>query len=119
AREGIVFGEARELVPVVVDGVDEAVVGTRQRPLELEVVGRIGEDEVDALVRQAAQPGETIVEDDPIEGHGGPVHPTRRRGRPGTRDLDPGRGADGTGTRNTHVVFTGYATDEPDHADDR
>src|SRR5690606_26737451 len=98
--EGIVFGKARELVPVVVDGVDEAVVRARQRPLELEIVGRIGEDEIDAFIRQTAQPGDAIVEDDAVDGDG-PVHPTRRRGRPGTRDLDPGRGADGTGTRNT------------------
>ena len=39
--------KSANLSQVVVDPVDHALVGTRQRALELEVVGRIGEDEID------------------------------------------------------------------------
>ena len=52
AGEGVIFGEGRELVPVVVDGIDEAVVGPAQIAAELEIIGRIGEDQIDAGRRQ-------------------------------------------------------------------
>jgi hypothetical protein len=102
ARERVVIGKARELVPVVVNRIDDALIGARQRVLELQVIGRIGEDEVDALGRQALERGDAIAEDDLIEWKGRTPHPRRRRGPPGTRDLDPGGGAGGPGTRGTH-----------------
>jgi hypothetical protein len=44
--ERVVVGKALELVPVVVDGIDLALVGPGEALLELQVVGRIGEDEI-------------------------------------------------------------------------
>ena len=51
AREGVVVGEARELVPLVVDAVDARIVGPHEVGGELQIVGRVGEDEIDACVR--------------------------------------------------------------------
>ena len=48
AGEMVVFGEAAELVPVFFDAVDPAVVGPVQVAAQLQVVGRVGEDEIDA-----------------------------------------------------------------------
>ena len=48
AREGIVFGKGSEAIPIVVDRVDKALVGPRQASRKLEIVRRIGEDEIDA-----------------------------------------------------------------------
>ena len=64
AREGIIGGKAGEFVPIVVDGVDDALVGPRQRRFELKVIGRIGEDEIDAGVGQARQLFEAIADED-------------------------------------------------------
>lgn len=59
--EGIVVGEGREFVPIVVDGVDHARVGAGQFPLELKVVGRVGENEINAAGRQTAKGSEAIT----------------------------------------------------------
>ena len=55
AGEGVVSGEIGEFVPVVVDRIDDALVGARQRAFELKIVGRIGEDEIDASLGQAGR----------------------------------------------------------------
>ena len=47
-REGVILGEGREAIPVVVDRVDHALVGARQASRKLQIVGRISEDEIDA-----------------------------------------------------------------------
>ena len=52
AGKGVVGCEAVELVPVVVDRVDLGLVGAEQFAVELKIVGRVGEDDVDRLVRQ-------------------------------------------------------------------
>ena len=54
AGELVVLGEAGELVPVVIDGIDFGLVGTAQFVLELQVVGRVGEDQVGAAIGQGA-----------------------------------------------------------------
>ncbi len=64
--EAVVGFERRELVPVVVDRVDLGVVGTQQLAAELEIVGGVGEHEVDRLLGQARQRLEAIALDDPI-----------------------------------------------------
>src|ERR1700735_136617 len=46
ARERVVFGEIGEFVPGIVHPIDHALVGTRHRAFELEIVRRIGEDEI-------------------------------------------------------------------------
>ena len=74
AGEAVVIGEARELVPVVVDGVDEALVRARQRLFELQIVGRIGEDHVHALGRELRQRRDAIAEKDLVERRG-PAEP--------------------------------------------
>jgi len=66
AREGVVVGEASELVPFVVDAIDARVVGTEQVGGELEIVGRVGEDEIDSSLGQAPQGLEAVVDDDAI-----------------------------------------------------
>ena len=50
--EVVIFLEGAELVPVVGDTVDLGIVRTLQIALQLQVIGRIGEDEIDALRRQ-------------------------------------------------------------------
>ncbi len=109
ARERVVVREARELVPVVVDRIDETLVRAREPALELEVVGRIGEDEIDALGRQLLQRRNAVADEDVVDGEGGgderrgfEPRPRSRRDLPGTRDLNPGGGAGGPGTRGTH-----------------
>src|SRR5262249_41032337 len=65
--ELVVGGEAAELVPVVVDTVDEAVVGPEQLVTELKVIRRIGGDEIDADLRQRAEDLDAIADDDLVE----------------------------------------------------
>ena len=67
AGEAVVFGEAGELVPMVVDGVDLGIVGTVQLALELKVVGRIGEDEIGAAVGQRPHAFHAIAFDHAID----------------------------------------------------
>ena len=64
AGEIVVGGEARELVPVVVDRVDARIVGTLEVALQLQVIGRIGEDQVDALRRQLRHLGDAVADQD-------------------------------------------------------
>src|SRR3546814_17483946 len=69
AGEVVVDGEAVELVPGVVDGVDPAVVGAQQLALELEIVGRVREDHVDRGLRHGLHPGNAVALPDPILMH--------------------------------------------------
>ncbi len=46
--ELVVGGKARELVPVVVDRIDVGIVGALEVVRELEIVGRVGENQIDA-----------------------------------------------------------------------
>ena len=98
----VVVGEARELVPVVVDGVDQRLVRPRQRAFELQIVGRVGEDQVDAGVGKLRQLGDAVADEDLVEGESEMLHPKNRRGTPGTRDLNPGFDTGCIGTRGTH-----------------
>ena len=66
AGERVVGGEVGELVPVVVDRVDHALVGARQRAFELQIVGRIGEDEIDASLGQLVEFGDAVADDDRV-----------------------------------------------------
>ncbi len=72
AGEGVVGGEASELVPIVVDGVDAAVVGPEQLAVELKIIGRIGEDEIDRCFGEAVERLDAIADDDAIERELGP-----------------------------------------------
>ena len=52
AGEAVIFGEAVELVPVIVHGIDLGLVGTAQFAVELHIVGRVGEDQIGAAFGQ-------------------------------------------------------------------
>ena len=67
AGEGVIGGEIVEPVPVVVDAVDEAVIGTAQLPAQLQVIRRICEDTVHRGVRQHAQHVAGIAEQDLVK----------------------------------------------------
>ena len=49
--EGVVLSEACKLVPGFIDRIDQALVGSVQFVGELQVVGRVCEDEIDGGVR--------------------------------------------------------------------
>jgi hypothetical protein len=61
AREGIVGREIGELVPLVVDAIHQAVIRPPQRALELQVVGRVGEDRMHRGRRQPLQRGDAVA----------------------------------------------------------
>ena len=67
AGEAVVIGERGEFVPVVVDRVDFALVGPGQAAFELKIIGRIGEDQIDAGLGQAAHGLDAIADEDPVE----------------------------------------------------
>jgi hypothetical protein len=48
---------------VVVDGVDQRVVGTLEVALELQIVGWIGEHQVDGIRRQLRHLGDAVAND--------------------------------------------------------
>ncbi len=66
AGEAVVVGKARELVPFVIAGIDFGIVGTAQFAFELEVIGRVGKDEVDRPLRQPAHVFDAIAFDDAV-----------------------------------------------------
>ena len=105
AGEGVIIREARELVPIVVDRVDQALVRPRQGLLELQIIGRIGEDEIDALGRQPRQPLDAIADQDLIEGQRADCRRHGREPRPRrliTRDLGLRLREGSPGTCDTH-----------------
>ena len=61
SRETIVLDEALELVPAIVDRVYQGLVGPMQLLSELEIVRRIGEDQVRAALRQGIQDLYTVA----------------------------------------------------------
>ena len=67
AGEGVVGGEGGEAVPGFLDRVDPRVVGAVQLAPELEVVGRVGEDQVDALGRKLGHALEAVAGEDDVE----------------------------------------------------
>ena len=66
ARERVIFGEIGELVPVVVDRVDQALIGAGERAFELQVIGRIGEDEIDRGLGQPRHLGHAVADQDRV-----------------------------------------------------
>ena len=108
ACKGVVFSETAKLVPIIVDRVDNALIGTRQRALELEIVGRVGEDEIDALGRQGPQPFNAVAKNDLVERGRARWRDNAGDGRnPGTRDLNPGFRAGHPGVNATHETLPG------------
>ena len=91
-----------ELVPVVVDGVDQALVGARQRALELKVVGRIGEDEIDRGRRQLIHLGDAVADQDRVARRGNDCGRASRLAGASTQNLKLGGEAGRSGTQGTH-----------------
>jgi hypothetical protein len=67
AGESVILCEARKFVPIVIDRIDSAAFGTEQVAAELQIVGRIGEDHVDAAIGKRGHGGDAIILDDAAE----------------------------------------------------
>ncbi len=67
AREGVILRKRAEPVPVIIDPVDAAVVGAGQVPAELQIVGRVGEDEVGEIVGELFQLRDRVAFEDRVE----------------------------------------------------
>ena len=111
AREFVIFGKARKFIPIVIHRIDDTLVWTRQRAFELQIIGRIGEDEIDGLFGQGVDLFDAIAQQNLVERQ----RRTRRddfwtpHRSPSTRDLDLGLGAGHPGTCDTHGQKPGYA----------
>ena len=68
AGEAVVFVEAGELIPILLDAIDPAVVRPVQLSGKLQIVGRVGEDQVDRRGRQAGHRLQAITGNDLIAG---------------------------------------------------
>ncbi len=64
--EGVIGREAVELVPVVGDRIDVRIVGTFQVAGELEIVGRIGEHQIDGTRRQLGHLGDAVADQNAV-----------------------------------------------------
>ena len=100
--EGVVFGEIGELVPVVVDRVDEALVGARKRAFELKIVGRVGEDEIDRSGRQLLHFGDAVADEDDVARGGADCGRAFRLAGASTQNLKLGGETRRSGTQGTH-----------------
>ena len=67
AGKAIVIGERGEFIPVVIDRVHFALVGPGQAAFKLKIIGRIGEDQIDAGLGQAAHGFDAIANQDLVE----------------------------------------------------
>ena len=87
AGEFVIGGKARELVPVVVDRVDARIVRALEVVGELQIVGRVGEDEIDASRRQLRHLGDAVADEhaaaaDAQKLHGAPLRAPRDATQP-------------------------------------
>jgi len=64
--ERIIDFKGGELVPLVIDGIDQRLIGTVQRAAELEIIRRICKDRIDGVIRQGFQSGDAIAFDDGV-----------------------------------------------------
>jgi hypothetical protein len=109
ARKRIVICETRELVPIVINGVDTALIGTRQSVFELQIVGRIGENQVDAVCGKRTHHLNAIAAQNLVArrcSSGSERLAGAPRRRPITRDLKMGLRAGDSGMSDTHELDT-------------
>ena len=85
AGEIVIGGKGRELVPVVVDGVDMGFVGALEVALELQVVRRICEHQIDRTCGKLRHLGDAIAYDDTSTRRGLKLCAGRPCRRPATR----------------------------------
>ena len=87
-REIVIVGETREFVPVVIDGIDARIVRPFEIAGELEIVRRIGEDDVDGRRRQLRHRGDAVADKNAVglrnslKLHGAPVRAPRDATQP-------------------------------------
>jgi len=67
ACELVIGGEVVELVPIVFDPVDAAIVRPVQLPAKLKVVRWVGEHDVDALFRQTPKNVDRVALDHTVD----------------------------------------------------
>ena len=67
AGEAVIVGEAVELVPMIVDRIDLGLVGAAQFAAQLHIVGRVGEDQVGAALRQRVHALDAVAFDHLIQ----------------------------------------------------
>ena len=103
-RERVVFGEIGELVPVVVDRVDQALIRPRKSALELQIIGRIGEDEVDRSGREPIHLGDAVADQDCVAGRGNDCGRAFRLAGASTQNLNLGGKTQRSGTQHTHEL---------------
>ena len=101
AGEIVIGREARKFVPVVVDRVDLRVVRALEVVLELQIIGRVGEDEVDRGGRKLRELRDAIADQDAIEIGFEPV---------GCLEDERGARVGRPDTRNIHNAEPGYAS---------
>src|SRR6516164_3560417 len=91
--EVVVCCKTSELVPFVVDAVDLLVVGPKQFVVDLEIVRRIGENEIDALLGEFCQLLHAVPDNDLVQRKLGLPRPTQTHGttrlRETTENLPP------------------------------
>ena len=81
----VVGGKARELVPGVVDRVDARIVRTLEVALQLQVIGRVGKNEVDRFRRQRCHLGNAVTDQNSAALERLRTDAGRPIGRPATR----------------------------------
>src|SRR5207253_5078844 len=67
AGEAVIGGEAVELVPLIVAGIDLAALGPEQVAAKLKIVRRVGEDHVERLLRQTRHLCDAVTLEDAVE----------------------------------------------------
>src|SRR5690606_31901726 len=100
-REPVVILKIGELVPLVVDAIDTGIVWPQKILVELQVVGGISEDEIDAGCRQLRQLLEAVADDDLIE--------TDARVYPVTQNHDATRKTETSAGKETQPAETSSA----------
>src|SRR5690606_1277651 len=113
--KAVISREAIELVPMVGDGIDVAAVGSIEIAAELEVVRRVGEDEIDRCAWQRAHRLDAVARQYPPERQLDSLGPARAR-RPQFRDYAHSRsspllypqGAQARTPASSRRLATGY-----------
>ena len=101
-REGVVFGEVGELVPSIVDRVDEALIRPGESALELQVVRRIGEDKVHRRRRKPVHLRDAVADQDRVASNGNDCGRAFRLAVASTQNLKLGGETQRAGAQDTH-----------------
>ncbi len=103
AGEFVIGREAGEFVPILGDAVDPAVVGPQQFIGDLQIVGGIGEDQIDACLRQTPHLLDAIADDNLVERQPCRSRPIRTHNPPALRNTKVGH-AEGFGVKGGLIL---------------